>query len=264
MLNSVRELLASYNLHPKKRLGQHFLTDPGVLSRLIGAAELKAEDVVLEIGCGLGVLTAELAERVKKVIALEIDPDLILIAKEVLRSFDNINFERADFLKWKEKEKFNKVVANLPYYITTPIIEKLFTLDPLPQLIVLTVQKELAERMIAEPGGKDYGSFTVYVQNRAEVEINSYVPKSAFYPQPGVGSAILAMKPLDRPRYPISEEVVRAAFGQRRKMLRSALKKFEVDFASAGIDPRRRAETLSLLEFSVLSKHVKMRLHGGH
>jgi 16S rRNA (adenine1518-N6/adenine1519-N6)-dimethyltransferase len=254
--------LASYNLHPKKRLGQHFLVDQGVLNRLIICAELKRDDVVLEIGGGLGLLTAELASRASRVVSVEKDRDLVQIARDVLKSCANAKVVTGDFLEFKSEENFSKVVGNLPYYITTPIIEyllaepRIYSQVP-PKLIVLTIQREVAERMAAEPGSKVYGSFTVFVQNLAEVEIRSFVPKTAFYPQPEVGSAIITLRPRLRPLRHIDSRLVRAAFGQRRKMLRSALKELNVDFASAGIDPTRRAETLSLEEFERLSYNLK-------
>lgn len=256
-----RELLASYNLHPKKRLGQHFLVDQGVLNRLLLCAELKKDDVVLEIGGGLGLLTAEIAGRALRVVMVEKDRDLVEISRGVLKSCANAKVVTGDFLEFKSEENFSKVVGNLPYYITTPIIERL--LEPhvysqgTPKLVVLTIQREVAERIAAEPGSKTYGSFSVFVQNLAEVEIRSFVPKTAFYPQPEVGSAIITLRPRLRPLRHIDSRLVRAAFGQRRKMLRSALKELNVDFASAGIDPTRRAETLSLEEFERLSYNLK-------
>lgn len=252
-----RELLASYNLHPKKRLGQHFLVDQGALARLVSACRLKKEDRVLEVGTGLGALTAELAQTAAAVISVEKDRDLIQIARDALKQFSNVKIESADFLDFQLTEKCNKAVGNLPYYITTPIIEKLLEV-PIPyELIVLTIQREVAERLAAAPGGKTYGSFTVFVQNRAEVKLEAYVPKTAFYPQPEVGSAVITLKPYPRPKYHINSQIVRAAFGQRRKMLRSALKEMAIDFAAAGVDPRRRAETLSLEEFERLSYNLK-------
>lgn len=254
----VKELLASYNLHPKKRLGQHFMTDPGVVTRIVDACELLDEDVVLEIGVGLGVLTKELAQRCKKVIGIDIDKDMLQISKEVLRPFSNVILEYKDILKFTPDERLGsdyKVVGNLPYYITSPIIERLLT-EIHPKLIVLTVQREVAERLVAKPGGKDYGSFTIYVQNRADVILNSYISRSSFYPQPGVGSAVIVLKPLEKLRYDINEKIVRTAFNQRRKMLRSSIKDLKIDFKSAGIDPKRRPETLSLEEFAKLTTYL--------
>ena len=259
-------LLSAFNLHPKKRLGQNFLVDGQVLERIITAADLKPEDTVLEIGTGLGVLTEALARKVKQVVGIDPDKDMIQISKQVLAGCPNVELIAADFLKWKPDRTFNKVVANVPYYITSPIIEKLLT-EPrilfLPAgrhgagsantLIVLTVQKEVAERIAASPGNRDFGSFTVFVQNRADVAIDSLVSRRSFYPSPDVDSAILVLRPYGKPKYNIDEKIVRAAFSQRRKMIRSSLAEFNIDFEKIGIDPRRRPETLSLEEFEKFS-----------
>ena len=275
-----RALLHAFNLHPKKRLGQNFLIDEVVLARIIDAADISNNDEVLEIGTGLGVLTQALAKKAKHVVTLDPDKDMIQIAKQVLAGFDNIDFIAADFLKWQPKKRvaevvstsagFNKVVANVPYYITSPIIEKLLTEPRSPSIprisgsrdlfagsacpsIVLTVQKEVAERLAASPGSRAFGSFTVFVQNRAEVKIDSFISKKSFYPSPDVDSAILVLKPYGKLLYNIDEKIVRAAFSQRRKMIRSSLSKFNIDFSLIGIDPRRRPETLSLEEFEKIS-----------
>lgn len=264
-------LLAAHNLRPKKRLGQNFLVDQGALGRIVAAAGLSKDDTVLEIGTGLGVLTEALAARAGKVVTLDPDKDMLLIAKDVLRNNHNIEYVAASFLDWKIPEGFTKVVANVPYYITTPIIEKLLygcatgivkrqTCDVSSRAtvrrIVLTVQKEVAERITSQPGTKKYGSFTIFVQNRAEVSITSHISRRSFYPPPNVDSSILVLAPREKLLYDINEELVRAAFSQRRKMVKSTLKKYNIDFAQVGIDPRRRAETLSLAEFEKLSKTV--------
>lgn len=245
-----------YNRHAHKRLGQNFLIDQNVLDRIVSAAELTADDEVLEIGCGLGVLTQALVERVKRVTTLDLDKDMLQISKEVLSNYQNVEFVYADFLEWTPTRTFTKVVANVPYYITSPIIEKLLSEtsnEERATRIVLTVQKEVAERISAGPGTKKFGSFSVFVQNRADVEMASLVSRRSFYPMPNVDSAILIIKPLERPRYNISEKLVRAAFSQRRKTIRNTLKEFNIDFEKLGIDPIRRAETLSLEEFERLS-----------
>jgi len=248
-----RALLHAFNLHPKKRLGQNFLIDEAVLARIIDAADISNNDEVLEIGTGLGVLTEALAKKAKHVVTLDPDKDMILIAKKVLSAYQNIDFVAADFIKWKPDQQFNKVVANVPYYITSPIIEKILSFKDKAELAVLTVQKEVAERIAASPGSRAFGSFTVFVQNRAEVKIDSFISKKSFYPSPDVDSAILVLKPYDKPLYEIDEKIVRAAFSQRRKMIRSSLSKFNINFSSLGIDPRRRPETLSLQDFERLS-----------
>ncbi|MFH1617181.1 MAG: rRNA adenine N(6)-methyltransferase family protein, partial [Candidatus Margulisiibacteriota bacterium] len=152
------------------------------MERIIEAAELNKDDVVLEIGTGLGILTAELAKRAKKVVSVDVDQDMIDISRQVLKDFDNVELVKADFLKWKDAPRrvFTKIIGNLPYYITAPIVEKIFGLQDKPEIAVLMLQKEVAQRMAANPGSKQYGSFSVFVQFHAEVELFSLVSKSSF------------------------------------------------------------------------------------
>lgn len=248
-------------------MGQNFLVDQSVLERIINASELSSDDRVLEIGTGLGVLTEALAKRVKHVTTIDPDCDMIKISKDVLSRYENISFIEEDFLDWEIDRQYDKVVANVPYYITSPIIEKLLIgcgnearfgngsrLRPRSfKRIVLTIQKEVAERIVSAPGSKRYGSFSVFVQNKAAAAIDSLISKRSFYPQPEVSSAILVLAPYEKPLYDIDEKIVRAAFSQRRKMIRSTLKKYNIDFEKIGIDPKRRAETLSLEEFERIS-----------
>ncbi|MFH2033598.1 MAG: 16S rRNA (adenine(1518)-N(6)/adenine(1519)-N(6))-dimethyltransferase RsmA [Candidatus Margulisiibacteriota bacterium] len=262
-----KELLASYNLFPKKRLGQHFLVDPMVLERIIEAAELNKDDVVLEIGTGLGILTAELAKRAKKVVSVDVDQDMIDISRQVLKDFDNVELIRADVLKYLDRRGVlqyapKKIIGNLPYYITAPIIEKIFCLpkgdDDHPRLLraVLMLQKEVAQRMAANPGSKQYGSFSVFVQFHAEVELLSLVSKSSFIPWPEVSSAIVVLSPHKTPRYKVKDEklffdIVHKAFQQRRKKLRNSLKDFKLE--NAGVDLNKRPEQLSIEDFAALA-----------
>jgi 16S rRNA (adenine1518-N6/adenine1519-N6)-dimethyltransferase len=255
-------LLRVYNLHPKKRLGQNFLIDEKALQNIISAAELSPSDQVLEIGCGLGVLTKELADRAGHVTAIDKDKDMVEIAKKVLAVCNNIDFKSADFLDWKPDRCFNKVVANVPYYITSPIIQKLLE-EPRSLFagsekarIVLTIQKEVAERIAASPGSRKFGAFSVFVQNRAEARIGAFISKKSFYPAPEVDSAILILKPYGKVLYNINEDLVRAAFSQRRKMIHSSLAKYSIDFSALGIDPCKRPESLSLEEFERLSDNA--------
>jgi 16S rRNA (adenine1518-N6/adenine1519-N6)-dimethyltransferase len=257
-----KELLAAYGRYPRKKLGQHFLVDPGVLKRIINAGELSKDDLVIEIGSGLGVVTSELAKHVYHLIAIEIDSELLRISKEVLKTFDNISFVPNDILKTDLKElimgRRYKIIGNLPYYITAPIVEKILVTDEKPELAVLMVQKEVAERMAASPGSKKYGSFSIFVQYYAEVAINSFVSKSSFYPWPEVGSAVIVLKPYKTPKYKVKDEkrffdIVHAAFQQRRKKIRNPLKEYNLE--DAGIDLNRRAETLSIEEFAQLSNY---------
>jgi len=255
-----RELLKKSKLKIKKRLGQHFLIDKDILQRILAAAELAKEDLAIEIGTGLGTFTKELAERVAKVITVEIDQKLLEVARDFLKDYKNIEFIREDILEVDlSPYPQAKIVANLPYYITTPIIEKL--IEAKPKLIVLTVQREVAERIVSKPASKDYGSFSIFVQYHTIPEIISFVPKSAFLPRPEVSSAILKLTPRKGPAVEVKDEklffeIVRAAFQQRRKTLKKALSskfglsKVESALSQAQIDPKRRGETLSLAEFA--------------
>jgi 16S rRNA (adenine1518-N6/adenine1519-N6)-dimethyltransferase len=256
-----KQLLAAYNRFPRKNLGQHFLVDPQVVGRIIKAAELSKDDLVIEIGSGLGVVTAELAKEVYHLVAVEIDKELSKISQEVLRSFQNISFVPKDVLKIELEDlalgRKYKVVGNLPYYITAPIVEKILEAKEKPELAVIMVQKEVAERMAADPGSKKYGSFSIFVQYHAEVELSSFVSKSSFHPWPEVGSAIVVLKPYKTPKYAVKNEklffdIIHAAFQQRRKMLRNSLAAFKLE--EAGIDLNRRPEMLTIDEFARLAR----------
>ena len=258
-----KELLASYHRFPRKRLGQHFLVDPQVLKRIINASELTKDDLVIEIGSGLGIVTLEIAKLSHHVIAVEIDKELQRISKDVLKDFNNISFIPKDILKIKLPElslgRKYKIIGNLPYYITAPIIEKILEAKDKSELAVLMVQKEVAERMAAAPGTKKYGSFSIFVQYHAEVKLNSFVSKSSFYPWPEVGSAIVVLKPYHEPKYKVKNEkrffdIVHKAFQQRRKQLRNPLK--EYDLKGLDIDLSRRPETLSLEEFVKIANTI--------
>ncbi len=253
-------LLEAYSRGTRKRLGQHFLIDPKVLDRILAAAQLNSDDLVVEIGSGLGVVTAEIAKRAGQVIAVEIDKELLKISQEVLAPFNNITFVaedilKADLNKLVHGRKF-KVIGNLPYYITAPIMEKVINAAEKPERAVFMVQKEVAERMAAKPGTKQYGSFSIFVQYHAEVELNSFVSKSSFLPWPEVGSAIITLIPHTSPLFPDLDEgrffdIVHAAFQQRRKMLRNSLADFHL--ADKGIGLNHRPEELSLKDFAQLA-----------
>jgi 16S rRNA (adenine1518-N6/adenine1519-N6)-dimethyltransferase len=274
LLQVTKELLAAYNRLPRKSLSQNFLINPEILARLISAGEITGEEVVIEIGTGLGVLTNELAEKAKAVITIETDKELSSISKTILSKHKNIHVISADFLKLHLEELIGefidkgvirennnlKVVSNVPYHITTPIIEKLIyynrenPIHPVSQL-VLTIQKEVAERMESRPGSKVYGSLSVFVQYYNEARIHSLIPRFAFYPPPSVSSAILVLKPYlaEKPFVAkdekLFEKLVRATFGNRRKKLRNTLAQFGEKVNEAGIDLNRRPETLSVEEF---------------
>ena len=258
-----RELLKCYNRFPRKRLGQHFLIDPKVLERIILAAELNSNDLVIEIGSGLGVVTSEIAKVAGRVIGIEIDSELINMSKTILAGQTNVEFILQDILEADLAKIVNgnkyKIIGNLPYYITAPIVEKIIKAAEKPEIAVIMVQKEVAERMTAAPGTKKYGSFSIFTQYYAEVALNSFVSKSSFLPWPNVGSAIVVLKPYKTPKYDVKNEklffdIVHAAFQQRRKKLRNSLSEFNID--PAAFDLTRRPETLSIEEFAAISNYV--------
>lgn len=257
-----KELLQAYGRYPRKNLGQHFLVDPKVVERIIKAAKLTKDDLVVEIGSGLGVVTAEIAKHVNHLAAIEIDKELVSISKEVLVPFNNITFVPEDILKVDLAKitlgRKYKVIGNLPYYITAPIVEKILTAEEKPELAVIMIQKEVAERMAAKPGSKQFGSFSIFTQFHAKVELNSFVSKSSFLPWPQVGSAVISLTPHPAPLFPDLNEklffdIVHAAFQQRRKQLRNSLKDYNLE--NAGIDLSRRPEELAIEEFAALTNY---------
>jgi 16S rRNA (adenine1518-N6/adenine1519-N6)-dimethyltransferase len=247
----------------KKHLGQNFLFDPSILSNIVRAADLSDGDTVIEIGPGPGRLTRILAERVKKLIAIELDPDLYERLKGDFIAYSNVEIIHGDALKFAfETINEFKVVANIPYYITTPIIFRLIDAREHVKSMTLTIQKEVAERIAAAPGGKDYGVLSIMVQYFADPELKFIIPREAFRPAPKVDSAVVHMKILSNPRVQVRDEkiffrVIKTAFSQRRKTLSNSLKGVRGDIkevlAGSGIDPQRRPETLSIEEFARLS-----------
>lgn len=269
----LKQLLQSHGFRIKKRLGQNFLVDRNVLNKILEATALCAGDNVLEIGPGVGTVTTALAEAGAKVVAVEVDQALVSILSEVLCGFDNVVVIHSDILALDLprflQESFGnakvKVVGNLPYYITTPVITKLIEARSQLERIVLMVQKEFAERMTSQPGTKEYGSMTVFVQFYVSVEIVAYVSKNVFFPPPDVSSAIVRLTPRAKPPVEVPSEqaffdVVHCAFGQRRKTLLNSLSDCpalglsKAEIASilrkASIESSRRPETLSLEEFA--------------
>lgn len=250
----------------KKHLGQNFLYDPMILDNIVRAAGLSGEDTVVEIGPGPGRLTRKLAEVVKRLLAIELDPELFERLKGDFIAYRNVEIIHADAMKFPfEGIGEFKVVANIPYYITTPIIFRLLDAKKYLKSMTLTIQKEVAERIVAKPGGKDYGVLTIMVQYFAQAELMFIIPKEAFRPIPKVDSAVVHMKILERPRVLVRDEkmffrLVRTAFSQRRKTLSNSLKGLGEGvrdvMISAGIDPQRRPETLSLEEFARLSDYL--------
>jgi len=265
-----RETLRRFNLMPDKRLGQNFLINEPVVKSIIEAADLRDDDVVLEIGSGTGIVTRELAARVQEVFACEFSRGLMTALQDELKEFSNIRYIQADALTIDIKQLASggklKVVANLPYYITTPIITMLLEAKEHISLIILMMQHEVGMRILSEPGHKEYGSFSIFVNYHSRVERVRRVSHGCFFPQPQVDSAILRLYPLNTPPVQVRDEVMffqlsRAAFGQRRKTLRNALfpvlgEQAEVTLQRAGIIPSRRGETLSLEEFARLSNSV--------
>lgn len=272
---ALRALLKNYGLTPKKGLGQHFLWESRVVERIAGAADLSKKDVVLEIGPGLGILTAALARQAGLVIAVEIDRNLFPLLKENLKDYDNIRLVQGDArtvdfgaLLQEYAPGFTgscKVLGNLPYYITSPLIMRLLDGGFRKELLVFMVQKEVAERIAASPGGKEYGSLSVAVQYSADPQLLFQVPPHAFYPPPEVSSAVIRLNCRKRPAVDVKDEatffkVVRASFRYRRKTLKNALREAglwdptkENIFEEAGILPGRRGETLDLVEFARLA-----------
>jgi 16S rRNA (adenine1518-N6/adenine1519-N6)-dimethyltransferase len=252
---------------PKKSLGQNFLVDENVAQRIIGAADITKDDTVFEIGPGRGVLTRGLAEQAGRVVAIELDERLIDGLRNEHADLSNLDVVHADALSYDfaNIEGRIKVVANLPYYISTPIISRLVGLRTKVSLMVLMLQKEVAGRIAAPPGGKEYGYLSVMVQLYTSPEILFKVGPGSFSPVPKVDSSVVRLDVLDEPAakcrdYARLERLVSAAFSQRRKTLKNALKSsrlFSDDaikaMADSGIDPSRRAETLSVAEFARLS-----------
>ncbi len=278
-------LLRAHGLRPRKRWGQNFLCDQNVLDRIERAAALHSSDHVLEIGPGLGALTRTLAASSAQVTAVEIDPFLEPILRETLADIENVRLILADFLKLDLTELLDSatlpdltfhasrvapgivVVANIPYYITTPIIAKLFEHKNRISRIILTVQQEVADRLAAQPDTEAYGSMSVFAQFHSTVEVIGKISRHVFLPQPDVDSAIIRLTPLIPGRVLVTDEarffqLVHAAFGQRRKTIANALAGGRIGMdrrsatlllEAAGIDPGRRGETLSLDEFARLA-----------
>ena len=264
-----RHILKAFDLHASKRLGQNFLIHGGTVEAIVETADICPGDRVLEIGPGIGTLTQGLAEAGASVTAVELDKKLPAVLAETLSGYDRVRIVGGDILKTDipalmGEEPF-KVVANLPYYITTPILLTLLERRLPITRIVTMVQREVAERMIALPGGRDYGALSVAVQYYTEPRLAIEVSPRCFLPPPAVESAVMDCVVRKTPPVEVEDEkhffrVVRAAFGQRRKTIGNALKSFGLPrdilqgaLSKAGIDPLRRGETLSLSEFAALA-----------
>jgi len=270
------EVLKKYQFNFQKKFGQNFLIDAHVLDKIIRSAEITKDDFVLEIGPGIGTMTQYLAERAREVLAVEIDKNLIPILAETLSEYENVDILNADILKTdlnKIAEEKNgghpiKVVANLPYYITTPIIMGLFESHVPVENVTVMVQKEVADRMQAGPGTKDYGALSLAVQYYAEPYIAANVPPNCFMPRPKVGSAVIRLTKHKTPPVQVKNEkllfqLIRASFNQRRKTLQNGIKNFsglnfsKEEVAEAleqmGVSPTIRGEALTLEQFAQLS-----------
>ncbi len=291
MLIDIKGTFKKFNLRPTKSLGQNFLTDSSILMCIVEAAELTKEDIVLEIGPGLGSLTAELAVSAGIVAAVEIDRRLIPVLNQNLKGYSNVIIINSDILKLNIEEELAaivaagagsfspgalKIVANLPYYITTPVVMMLLESAIKAKTMVFMVQKEVADRMMAKPGGKEYGALSVAVQYYSRPSVVIEVPPSSFIPRPDVDSTVIKLDIYDKPPVDLVNQnlffrVVKAAFGQRRKTLLNALfnagcfnlnkEQIREVLVKTGIGENQRGETLSIPEFAQLSNFIFEKLN---
>ena len=274
--HEINEVLNRHGLRPEKRFGQNFLIDTNILEKVVDAAEISVDDLVIEVGPGLGVLTKQLASRAKHVVSIEIDKKLVSILEHELRGFNNISLIQADAMKTDLRQiieevraahgiKAVKVAANLPYNITTPFICTCLEQELGIERIVVMIQKEAAERFLAKPGTKAYGAATLTTQCFANTKLVATVPPTCFYPPPDVISAITLFDVLPEPQISVNHrafvfEIIRAAFSTRRKTLvnclsRDGFTKPQITAAleSIGLDANIRGETLSLEQFIQLA-----------
>lgn len=274
-----KEILAKYDLKAKKSLGQNFIIDTNILRNIVDAGDVDKETTVIEIGPGIGALTEQIAKQAKEVFAFEIDDRLLPVLDDTLSPYDNITIIHQDILQ-VDFEEFAKeylaeasrlvVIANLPYYITTPITMALLESKLPVETMVLMMQKEVASRLEAKPSTKAYGSLSIALQYYTEVEVAFTVPRTVFMPQPNVESAIIRLDVRDEPVVQVKDQtlfmkLVRASFQQRRKTiwnnLRTSLELKEQEdlreaFTQSGVDPSRRGESLSIQEFAQLADAI--------
>ena len=273
------EVLQKYRFNFQKKFGQNFLIDTHVLDKIIDASGVTEDDFVLEIGPGIGTMTQYLCERAREVVAVEIDKNLIPILSDTLKNYSNVTVINEDILKLdicklaeeKNQGKPIKVVANLPYYITTPIIMGLFESHVPIDSITIMVQKEVAERMQERPGSKEYGALSLAVQYYAKPEIVANVPPNCFMPRPNVGSAVIRLTRHEKPPVEVEDEklmfrIIRASFNQRRKTLANGLNNspeihlpkevIQESIVSLGVPENIRGEALSLEQFAELSNEI--------
>ncbi len=281
-----RALLNSYGFRYRKSLGQNFLVDAGIIQKIVDTVEPAPMDVVIEIGPGLGTLTRQIARRVRMLLAVEIDPRLLPILADTLSGYNHIEIIQGDALEidfdhlvaaktaseFGQEGKPYKLVANLPYYITSPLLTRLVLERFNMSMMVIMVQQEVAARLTAAPGNKSYGSLSVLIQYFTEPELVFQVPRTAFHPSPGVDSAVVQLRVRPEPAVSVLDEalffkVVRASFARRRKNILNALsgamggiskEKWRIILEKAGIDPGRRGETFSLTEFATVADMIKV------
>ncbi|MDM8521067.1 16S rRNA (adenine(1518)-N(6)/adenine(1519)-N(6))-dimethyltransferase RsmA [Anaerolineales bacterium HSG6] len=277
-MKNLNQLLNQYNLRPRKGLGQNFLTDPFHLNKIVSTADVEQTDTILEVGPGPGALTELLAERAQHVVAVEVDRGMVNLLRHEYTDLDNLTIIEADILKTSIDELFQKcqlpianhqysVVANLPYYITSAVIRHLLEADPAPKRIVVTIQKEVAQRIVAKAGKMSL--LAVSVQFYGQPSLIHHIPAGAFYPSPKVDSAVLRIDTFTERPVIVSDEnlffrVVKAGFSQKRKQLKNSLagglqrpiKEITPLIEQANIDPKRRAETLTLTEWGRLTEIV--------
>ncbi|MBU6136389.1 16S rRNA (adenine(1518)-N(6)/adenine(1519)-N(6))-dimethyltransferase RsmA [Clostridium tertium] len=271
------ELVKKYNFKFSKSLGQNFLIDDSVPRDIVAGAEVDENDLVIEIGPGVGTLTAQLLNKAKKVVAIELDNNLIPILNQEIGDNPKFTLIHKDALKvnFNEiigEEKSVKLVANLPYYVTTPIIVKLLKEGYNFKSLTIMIQKEVAERMNADPGNKDYGSLSLLVQYYCNTKIVRRVPPQCFIPRPKVDSIVIRLDKLSEPKVKVENEklffdIIRNSFNMRRKTLWNGVKNIglskenlELAFNEANIDPKRRGETLTIEEFATLSDKINQYL----
>lgn len=267
LLQRAKHLLRLYSFFPKKRLGQHFAVNSDILQRLVSHASLTKDDVVLEVGAGLGFLTQLLSSKCKKVVAVEVDPKIVRILREQLHGLPNIDLIEGDILK-VSLPPFNKVVSAPPYSISSPLLFRL--LERKFDWAVLIFQKEFAERLAASVGSKDYGRLTVTIYYRADVELLDYVPRTVFYPPPDVDSMMVRLKPRNPPFHVEDEEtffeVVRTLFTQRNKKVRNGLIPFlrkreitgkeALKLADSMVYSAKRVRELAPEDFGILANEL--------
>ena len=278
-MSSPKEIIRQYAIKPRKRLGQSFLMEQNVIRNISAIAQVTKNDIIVEIGAGIGVLTEELAQNAAKLIAVEMDDKLVEVLKDKLLKYNNVQIYSGDILKFdfgaiaRDGKQKIKVIGNVPYNISSPVLFHLLSFRKIIDSFVLMLQKEVIQRLVACPGGKDYGVPSVILQMFAAVEKVLDVPAGCFYPRPKIESSVMKGFFLERPLVELADEeffirLVRDAFAQRRKMLVNNLKKSklleglsDVDLKealdAAGIDGQRRGETLSIEEFGYLSNILK-------